>query len=128
MAPNRGLGHEGALDELDPTPIDTPLLQEHEYVDNSHHQQQQDFASTLADRANDDTNLTVRGILVGSVIGIIICFSNTYFGLQTGWISGMAMPGKTHIFLSEHTLTITASLIGFAFFKSIARFTTRRFT
>ncbi|KAJ9651692.1 OPT super [Neophaeococcomyces mojaviensis] len=54
----------------------------------------------------DATNFTFRGLAVGLLIGVIICFSNTYFGLQTGWVSGMAMP---------------ASLIGFAFFKTISR-------
>lgn len=53
----------------------------------------------------DATNFTFRSVVVGLLIGVIICFSNTYFGLQTGWVSGMAMP---------------ASLIGFAFFKTIS--------
>src|SRR5947209_18139897 len=35
--------------------------------------------------AIDGTNFTIRGTVVGLVIGVIICFSNTYFGLQTGW-------------------------------------------
>lgn len=98
MAPDRGLepAAAGSLGEPDLTPVNTPLLQENEYEDNSLHGLRGDVASTLADGANDDTNLTIRGVLVGSVIGIIICFSNTYFGLQTGWISGMAMPGKSH--------------------------------
>ena len=54
----------------------------------------------------DGTNFTFRGVAVGLAIGVIICFSNTYFGLQTGWVSGMAMP---------------ASLIGFAVFKTLSR-------
>lgn len=54
----------------------------------------------------DRTNFTFRGVTVGLLIGVIICFSNTYFGLQTGWVSGMSMP---------------ASLIGFAFFKTLAK-------
>lgn len=54
----------------------------------------------------DATNFTFRGVTVGLLIGVIICFSNTYFGLQTGWVSGMAMP---------------ASLIGFAFFKTVSQ-------
>ena len=58
------------------------------------------------DPATDATNFTLRGTLVGLAIGIIICFSNTYFGLQTGWVSGMAMP---------------ASLIGFGFFKTLSK-------
>ena len=60
----------------------------------------------LAERADEGQNFTVRGVLVGLGIGVIICFSNTYFGLQTGWVSGMAMP---------------AALIGFAFFRTLAK-------
>ena len=66
--------------------------------------QRQDTKNFLTERVEADTNFTVRGVLVGLAIGIVICFSNTYFGLQTGWVSGMAMP---------------ASLLGFAFFRSI---------
>lgn len=67
----------------------------------------------LAEQADQDQNFTIRGTLVGLVIGVIICFSNTYFGLQTGWISGMAMP---------------SALIGFAYFKSVARYLDLSFT
>ncbi|RVX66553.1 hypothetical protein B0A52_09429 [Exophiala mesophila] len=65
------------------------------------------------DAALDGTNFTLRGLLVGTGIGIIICFSNTYFGLQTGWVSGMAMP---------------ASLIGFAVFKALSPYLLVPFT
>jgi OPT family oligopeptide transporter len=54
----------------------------------------------------EDQHFTFRGVLVGLVIGIIICFSNMYFGLQTGWISGMAMP---------------SALLGFSYFKVVSR-------
>ena len=60
----------------------------------------------LAQQAEQGQNFTVRGVIVGLAIGVIICFSNMYFGLQTGWVSGMAMP---------------AALIGFGFFKTVAR-------
>ena len=60
----------------------------------------------LAKKMNEPQNFTVRGVLVGLAIGIVICFSNMYFGLQTGWISSMAMP---------------SALIGFAFFKTVAK-------
>lgn len=62
---------------------------------------------------NQDGHFTLRGVVVGLAIGIIICFSNTYFGLQTGWISGMAMP---------------SALIGFAYFKLVARYISYPFT
>ena len=67
----------------------------------------------IAEHADQEQNFTVRGVLVGLVIGVIICFSNTYFGLQTGWVSGMAMP---------------AALIGFSFFKAISRYIDYPFT
>lgn len=60
----------------------------------------------LAEQANQPQNFTLRGVLVGLAIGVVICFSNMYFGLQTGWVSGMAMP---------------SALIGFAYFKVVAR-------
>ncbi|KAF2096629.1 oligopeptide transporter-like protein, partial [Rhizodiscina lignyota] len=58
----------------------------------------------LAERASAPQNFTIRALLVGLLIGVLICFSNMYFGLQTGWVSGMAMP---------------SALIGFAFFKAL---------
>lgn len=56
--------------------------------------------------AQSAQSFTPRSLLVGLAIGTLITFSNTYFGLQTGWISSMAMP---------------SSLIGFAIFKSVSR-------
>jgi len=67
----------------------------------------------LAARASEPQNFTLRGVLVGLAIGVVICFSNTYFGLQTGWVSGMTMP---------------SALIGFAFFKSVSRWISYPFT
>jgi OPT family oligopeptide transporter len=60
----------------------------------------------LAETASQPQNFTLRGVLVGLAIGVVICFSNMYFGLQTGWVSGMAMP---------------SALIGFAYFKTVSR-------
>ena len=51
-------------------------------------------------------SFTLRGVLVGLLVGLVICFSNMYFGLQTGWVSTMTMP---------------ASLMGFGFFKTLSR-------
>lgn len=76
-------------------------------------QGQSQAGELLPDQAEKDTNFTIRGTLVGLAIGVIICFSNMYFGLQTGWVSGMAMP---------------SALIGFACFKSVARYIDYPFT
>ena len=67
----------------------------------------------LAEQAEQGQNFTLRSTLIGLAIGVIICFSNMYFGLQTGWVSGMAMP---------------AALIGFGFFKTVAQCISYPFT
>ncbi|KAF7597542.1 hypothetical protein BBP40_000020 [Aspergillus hancockii] len=58
-------------------------------------------------------SFTSRSLLVGLIIGALITFSNTYFGLQTGWISTMAMP---------------SALIGFSVFKVLAKHLSYPFT
>jgi OPT family oligopeptide transporter len=60
----------------------------------------------LDDKYDEAHHFTLRGIIVGLVLGVIICFSNMYFGLQTGWISSMAMP---------------SALLGFSYFKVVSR-------
>jgi uncharacterized oligopeptide transporter (OPT) family protein len=44
----------------------------------------------------------IRAVLCGLLIGTVMCFSNMYFGLQTGWISMMSLQ---------------SSLLGYAMFK-----------
>lgn len=51
-------------------------------------------------------SFTWRAVLVGLGVGLIICFSNMYFGLQTGWVSIMSMP---------------ASLMGFGVFRLLTK-------
>lgn len=58
-------------------------------------------------------SFTPRSLLVGLIIGALITFSNTYFGLQTGWISTMAMP---------------SALIGFSVFKVLTKYLSFPFT
>ncbi|KAF2091663.1 oligopeptide transporter-like protein [Saccharata proteae CBS 121410] len=72
-------------------------------IEPSHHDETREL---LAERASEPQNFTWRGVLVGLAIGVVICFSNTYFGLQTGWVSSMSMP---------------SALMGFAFFKTMSR-------
>lgn len=108
MAPDRGVKTSGKginYQAISPTEESRPNRSQTDGAEeNEEDEHRQQAKQLLADRVEADTNFTVRGVLVGLGIGIIICFSNTYFGLQTGWVSGMAMP---------------ASLLGFAFFRSI---------
>jgi len=105
MAPDRGTN---ADDHQDEEAVDDSSDHEDDHDDGPDASllQRDDAQAFLAEQAEQGQNFTIRGVLVGLAIGIIICFSNMYFGLQTGWVSGMAMP---------------AALIGFGFFKTVAR-------
>ncbi|KAK7398752.1 OPT superfamily [Neonectria punicea] len=59
----------------------------------------------MATKSIPGRSFTIRAVLAGLAVGTIICFSNMYFGLQTGWVSIMSMP---------------ASLMGFGIFKLLA--------
>ncbi|KAI1471417.1 OPT superfamily oligopeptide transporter [Daldinia caldariorum] len=84
MAPDRG---STSVQDLDPSPYPLETEEETKYLPEGRH-------------------FTLRGIAAGLLVGLIICFSNMYFGLQTGWISMMTMP---------------ASLLGFGIFKTLSR-------
>ncbi len=108
MAPDRGLRAVENEDESQSAVDESPDHQS-DYGDGPEDallEQHDDAQKFLAEQAEQGQNFTIRGVLVGLAIGVIICFSNMYFGLQTGWVSGMAMP---------------AALIGFGFFKTVAR-------
>ena len=112
MAPDKGSpqardrSQSGEEDMTDDTASnfsdDASLLLEHD-----------DTQKFLAEQAEQGQHFTIRGVLVGLGIGALIAMSNMYFGLQTGWVSGMAMP---------------SALLGFGFFKTIARCTDLSFT
>jgi uncharacterized oligopeptide transporter (OPT) family protein len=59
---------------------------------------------TFLAKRSEQPQFTLRALSLGLAIGVLIAFSNTYFGLQTGWISSMSMP---------------SALIGFAYFKGL---------
>ncbi|BCR97092.1 OPT family oligopeptide transporter [Aspergillus luchuensis] len=71
------------------------------------------FTDNSRSSATSPQSFTTRSLLVGLLIGALITFSNTYFGLQTGWISTMAMP---------------SALIGFSVFKVFSKYLSYPFT
>ncbi|QSS49814.1 oligonucleotide transporter [Histoplasma capsulatum var. duboisii H88] len=92
----------------------------HEDADPTYHNQRDhgrfphdSGADGLRSTRTSAQSFTARSLLMGLAIGTLITFSNTYFGLQTGWISTMAMP---------------SSLIGFAAFKALSRHLSFPFT
>jgi OPT family oligopeptide transporter len=107
MAPDRGADPTGSPNyQSVSTP---PSNTRHEDTTDTLHGAQRrrsDARRFIASHASEGQNFTIRGILVGLAVGLVICFSNMYFGLQTGWVSSMSMP---------------SSLIGFAFFKTLSK-------
>lgn len=85
MAPDRGSPTSHGYQNVSQEPIDT----NDEDEINSLRRQRSHARQYIAAHAREGQNFTVRGVLVGLGVGLIICFSNMYFGLQTGWISGM---------------------------------------
>ncbi|OJD16654.1 hypothetical protein AJ78_03206 [Emergomyces pasteurianus Ep9510] len=83
----------------------------HDNIDDNHGRFPDDSAAI--ESRTSAQSFTTRSLLMGLAIGTLITFSNTYFGLQTGWISTMAMP---------------SSLIGFAAFKALSRHLSFPFT
>ncbi|KAF3925513.1 hypothetical protein AA313_de0209473 [Arthrobotrys entomopaga] len=57
-------------------------------------------------RRETQRQFTLRGILVGLLVGTVLAAVNVYFGLQTGWVSLMSMP---------------ASLLSLVIFKASSR-------
>lgn len=94
MAPDRGDGVNDEVNGLDHEAsediTDRPVGQEP--------------SSAFLAKRSEQPQFTIRALLLGLLIGVLIAFSNTYFGLQTGWISGMAMP---------------SALVGFAYFRGL---------
>ncbi|KAF2675044.1 OPT superfamily oligopeptide transporter [Microthyrium microscopicum] len=100
MAPDRGNAHEAQDNSTlsSPGPADGLRIR---------------HVPTKPASALEATHFSFRSIMVGLAIGIVICFSNMYFGLQTGWVSSMAMP---------------SALLGFSYFKLVSRYISYPFT
>ncbi|KAJ2572432.1 OPT super [Coemansia sp. RSA 1813] len=83
-----------------------PIRVNESYSDQPEQQQQQQQQKPQNRRHKVDTSqpqFTWRAIVVGLLFGTILCFSNLWFGLQSGWISMMSLQ---------------SSLVGFAVFKA----------
>lgn len=52
----------------------------------------------------DAVNLTVRGVVVGMLIGVVMCVSNLYVFFKTGWSIGV---------------TVTAAILAWGVFKAL---------
>ncbi|KAK5014440.1 OPT superfamily, partial [Cryomyces antarcticus] len=108
MAPDRGLPSDH-----DPMASTEGSADQDESLSDSHAALRGVAQAEMNKRISEPQNFTVRSIIVGLLIGVVIAFSNTYFGLQTGWVSGMAMP---------------SALIGFAFFRTLSKHLNYPFT
>jgi hypothetical protein len=89
MAPDRGASRSPDYQSISTPPSN--FRQEEAVEDVEELQRRRSEARRfIANHASEGQNFTVRGILVGLGVGLVICFSNMYFGLQTGWVSSMS--------------------------------------
>lgn len=112
MAPDRGASNSPGYQSIS-NPASTSRADDASEALHEQQRRRSDARRFIANHASEGQNFTTRGILVGLGVGLIICFSNMYFGLQTGWVSSMSMP---------------SSLIGFAFFKTLSKHLNLPFT
>lgn len=103
MAPDRGRASSPEYRNISTTPSRASQGQDDndEYDDETSAPQRGRSESRrfIASHASEGQNFTTRGVLVGLGVGLIICFSNMYFGLQTGWVSSMV---SSMIFIRVH--------------------------
>jgi len=53
---------------------------------------------------DNQAEFTLRAVVLGLIIGCLLCFTNLYFGLQTGWISMMSLQSALIGFLLSKLL------------------------
>lgn len=118
-----------SYNSIPPSPVENHTTENDALIEEAEYQRGEE-RRFLSQHASEPQNFTLRGILVGLGVGLIVCFSNMYFGLQSeppsllsfevncfciavttlttcppaGWVSVMSMP---------------SALIGFAFFQSL---------
>lgn len=81
MAPDRGRGAiEPAYQTI--STLNNPVIDD-ELDDIGVQDRRREELNFLSEHGHEPQNFTVRGILVGLGVGLIICFSNMYFGLQS---------------------------------------------
>ncbi|KAI0602288.1 OPT superfamily oligopeptide transporter [Biscogniauxia sp. FL1348] len=116
MAPDRGGEHDDTMDHHNHGHGHSPSSPPPQAEPSANTDPEPDFDSGLppATTATKTTttkylpkgrHFTARGVAAGLAVGLVICFSNMYFGLQTGWVSMMTMP---------------ASLLGFGIFRALS--------
>lgn len=80
MAPDRGRTIEPAYQTISTS--DNPVIDD-ELDDRGMQNRLSEELDFLAQHGHEPQNFTLRGILVGLGVGLVICFSNMYFGLQS---------------------------------------------
>lgn len=78
MAPDRGRATGPAYQS-----ISTSNSSVSDEIDDEIRFQRSEERRFLSQHADEPQNFTLRGVLVGLGVGLIVCFSNMYFGLQS---------------------------------------------
>ncbi|WVQ81217.1 hypothetical protein IAT38_003339 [Cryptococcus sp. DSM 104549] len=73
-----------------------------EYIPTDEQSEDEDYDGFVAEEEPIEGDFTLRAVLVGLAVGVVLCMTNIYFGLQTGWVSMMSLQ---------------SALLGFAIFR-----------
>ena len=92
--PRRGAGSEAEEEQARSDNAIVPGCTSTDRPDRHAHLEMQAMLASSEDGADDGASgqreplqLTVRACVVGVLVGSILCFTNMYFGLQTGWVT-----------------------------------------
>ncbi|KAJ6494880.1 OPT oligopeptide transporter protein-domain-containing protein [Mycena vitilis] len=75
-------------------------------------QRRDEFSSAMSDSDPEPESrreFTLQAVVIGLLIGCLLCFANLSFGLQTGWISMMSLQSALIGFLISRLLPIPLS-------------------
>ena len=59
------------------------------------------------DKSHEESQLTFRAVGAGLLVGSLLCCSNTYFGLQTGWVTMGSLQVRLAVTLLLLYITLT---------------------
>ena len=63
------------------------------------------------DKNHEESQLTFRAVGAGLLVGSLLCCSNTYFGLQTGWVTMGSLQVRLAVTLMLLYITFTPAEI-----------------
>ena len=91
---------------IPPSPIEDRDTSENDALIEEIEYQRGEERRFLSQHASEPQNFTLRGIFVGLGVGLIVCFSNMYFGLQSEHIAYLPAIGTLRILRKANQMSL----------------------